>query len=119
MTPKPLVKKEGIPLLPTRFFQLGEVVEFHKGGLGKVIKSFGDCGDILWEDNKLRGNPMNSKKGRNVSITIPLKDLGIKFNPIIRSAKYANQNPTSVEAKELVEETIKPVKKWYQFWRSK
>jgi len=73
---------------------LGEKVTFHKDGkLGTVISSnlekwnkigtesptwkneYGtECGVsccILWEDNDLRDNPFNCKKGPNISISIP------------------------------------------------
>jgi len=80
-----------------KFLQEGDIVEFYKGGIGKITgltfasnnPNFASC-CVTWNDYKLRGNPANSddpKKGPNVSISLPAIDLGRKFNPIIRLYK--------------------------------
>lgn len=70
-----------------KLFKIGDRVEFHKGGLGIVTGAYDIGCTVEWDDFKLRGNPANSddpKKGKNISISLPVHDISPKFNPIIR-----------------------------------
>jgi len=71
------------------YFKVGDRVRFHKGGFGTVIQGDALYCDVEWDDFKIRGNPFNSnnpRHGRNISITLPAKNKGWFYNPIIKRA---------------------------------
>lgn len=94
-------------------YKIGDRVEFHKGGIGTVVGVDGSHCIVEWNDHVYRDNPASTtdKKYKNKSISLPVEDMGDKFNPIIRLAKYK---------KKLPEKSLQIYKKlfWKIYWLS-
>lgn len=67
------------------YFEIGDRVEFHKGGTGTVFEVYeGGCG-VEWDDWVLRDNPWNSdspEKGPNQSRSLPRAKPNLVIKPL-------------------------------------